>query len=80
MAHANIVEISTSRPVEERTARAIVAAQLRGEARTEDHVGRHVVRAVATELEACGFVPDLGELNRRYRATSQPRQDLRASA
>ena len=78
MTSADIVQISSKRPVDERTARAIVAAQLRGEASTEAHVGQRVVRAVAGELEESGFVPDLGELNRRYQAGAD--QHLRTSA
>ncbi|HEX5428532.1 MAG TPA: hypothetical protein VFX00_09410 [Pedococcus sp.] len=80
MTRADIVQVSSKRPVDERTARAIVAAQLRGEARTEAHVGQKVVRAIATELEQSGFVPDLPELNRRYHATDGADRHLHASA
>lgn len=80
MTRADIVQISSKRPVDERTARAIVAAQLRGEASTEAHVGQQVVRAIASELEESGFVPDLRELNRRYQATDRAHQDLPTSA
>lgn len=79
MTRANIVEISSRRPLDNGTAREIVAAQLRGEARTEDHIGGRVVEAVATELESCGFVPNLVELERRYGAVAHP-QHLRTSA
>lgn len=79
MTRADIVETTTS-PVDERTARAIVAAQLRGEARTDAHVGLKVVRSIATELEASGFVPDVRELRRRYQATEVADPGLRASA
>jgi hypothetical protein len=80
MTRKDIVQISSSRPVDQRTARAIVAAQLRGEARTEAHVGPQVVRAIASELEESGFVPNLHELNRRYQATDGSHEHLPASA
>ena len=80
MTRADIIQISSKRPVDERTGRAIVAAQLRGEARTDAHVGQKVVRAIATELEESGFVPDVHELNRRYQATDSAERHLRASA
>lgn len=80
MTCADIVEISTKRPVDTGTAKQVVAAQLRGEARTDDHVGGRVVQAVAAELESSGFVPNVPELRRRYRAGSGPGQQVRASA
>lgn len=79
MTRGNVIQTSTTRPVDERTARAVVAAQLRGEAHSEAQVGSRVVAAIATELEASGFVPDLGELGRRYGAPTAAAQ-LRASA
>lgn len=54
--------------IDESTSHAIVAAQLRGEARDEAVDPPSIVEAVATELEAIDLDPDIEELERRYNA------------
>ncbi|SDP08639.1 hypothetical protein SAMN04489867_1379 [Pedococcus dokdonensis] len=44
----------------------VVAAQLRGEAKTAGQSPEAVVAAVAAELEDIGLEPDADELHRRY--------------
>ena len=54
--------------IDEPTAHAVVAAQVRGEARVEGDAPETVVRSIAGELEQLGLEPDLAELRRRYRS------------
>lgn len=66
---SGLVVKQSAQQIDERTSHAIVAAQLRGEAREEAVDPRSTVRAVAKELEAIDLDPDLDELGRRYRAS-----------
>ena len=52
--------------IDEPTSHAVVAAQLRGEAKVEGDHPDLVVSAIATELEDLGLEPDRTELERRY--------------
>jgi hypothetical protein len=52
--------------LDDKTRHAVVAAQLRGEAKAEGQGPEAVMAAVAEELEELGLKPDEGELHRRY--------------
>ncbi|MEO5983337.1 MAG: hypothetical protein ABIQ13_13585 [Pedococcus sp.] len=52
--------------IDERTAHAVVAAQVRGENKVDAEDADAVVHSIATELEQIGLDPDVGELERRY--------------
>jgi hypothetical protein len=54
--------------IDEDTAHAIAAAQLRGEAKASGLDTRLVVWSVADELSHLGLEPDVDELARRYNA------------
>lgn len=60
--------VTNDERIDGRTARAIVAAQLRGEARAAGQSTRLVVKSVAAELADLGLEPDVRELARRYNA------------
>ena len=52
--------------IDERTTHAVVAAQLRGEAKVDAENPEAVVSSIAAELQGLGLEPDVDELNRRY--------------
>ena len=52
--------------IDEPTAHAVVAAQVRGEVRVEGAAPETVVRSIAGELEQMGLEPNIDELRRRY--------------
>jgi hypothetical protein len=66
MSTRSVVLKDSDRPLNRDTSRKVVAAQLRAEARADNTNPKVLVRAVAAELRASGFVPDLHELHRRY--------------
>jgi hypothetical protein len=66
MSHGNVVQVDPGNHLGERTSHEVVAAQLRGEAKTPEESPRAVVRYVAREIEELGLVPDVEELGRRY--------------
>lgn len=60
--------VKDERRADGRTSHAIVAAQLRGEAKAAGLSTRLVVWSIAHELEDLGLEPDVDELSRRYNA------------
>lgn len=85
MSHGNVIRMSPGQRVDDPTSHAIVAAQLRGEASTDDDASpAAVIDAVARAIEDLGLEPDRSELRRRYGGPSgeQVRQmaHLRSSA
>jgi hypothetical protein len=86
MTPRSVVLNDTDRPLNRGTSRQVVAAQLRAESRADSTNPKALVRAVAAELRASGFEPDLPELQRRYVGSSpvisrseQPSLSSRAS-
>ena len=65
MSNGTVVQLAPGQVLDEGSQHALVAAQLRGEARAERD-GSPVVDAVAREIEALGMEPDRTELRRRY--------------
>lgn len=85
MSHGNVIRLSPGERVDDPTSHAIVAAQLRGEASTDDDASpADVIDAVACAIEDLGLEPDRSELGRRYGCPSgvQARQltKIRTSA
>jgi hypothetical protein len=70
MTTRSVVLNDTDRPLNRGTSRKVVAAQLRAESRADSTNPKALVRAVAAELRASGFEPDLHELQRRYVGTA----------
>ena len=66
MTHGTVVHLEPGHHIAGRAAHEIVAAQLRGEARSGDDSPRTVVRSVAEEIEDLGLLPDVAERERRY--------------
>lgn len=66
MSYGCVVKLKPNRRLRPETAHAVVAAQLRGEARARDEEPSVVVDAIAHEIEGLGLVPDQEELGRRY--------------
>ncbi|MGA8978598.1 MAG: hypothetical protein WB473_05710 [Pedococcus sp.] len=52
--------------VDESTAHAVVAAQVRGEGKVDAEDADAVVDSIATELKQIGLDPNVEELDRRY--------------
>lgn len=66
MSYGSVVMLKPNHRLAPDTARAVVAAQLRGESRTRDEGPDAVVAAIAQEIEGLGLVADQDELGRRY--------------
>ncbi|MGG5261090.1 hypothetical protein [Phycicoccus avicenniae] len=60
------IVLESDEQIDDRTSHAIVAAQLRGEARAKGRDRRSMVRAIAAELQGLGLRPNHPELARRY--------------
>lgn len=59
-------ESVVTQEIDERTAHAVVAAQVRGESKVDAEDADAVVDSIATELEKIGLDPDVAELEKRY--------------
>lgn len=62
------IVLETSDTIDERTAHALAAAQLKGESRAKGRAPRQVVESIAREIRGIGLRPNLTELSRRYQA------------
>ncbi len=60
--------VKNEKRIDDHTAHAMAAAQLRGEAKAEGLSTRLVIWSVAEELAGLGLEPDVSELARRYNA------------
>lgn len=66
MSNGTVVKLAPEETLDGTTSHAVVAAQLRGEARAQDEDDTTALDAVVHEIENLGLVADRPELRRRY--------------